>query len=255
VGTVQNTFKNRHRLERLKVTLRDALAAVSSRPQSAVSEARERLRAAQTAKRQADEALAAAVARTVRVREMTHAVADADDEVEALEREAAAAKRKWAAAGAPSDIPACDPALLEQLEHARRAAADARSTSAGAEDALPTLKKAEDEAQYQVARAEGELSAAISAVLAALLEPNFERAARALSQYRQAMLPLRAGALLFKPWGRAHSLAGFSSPEFTGRVVELTFRDFDHRTELEPLADSYAKLGRRLATDPDATDV
>jgi hypothetical protein len=225
--------------------------AIFSPAPDPVAEARQRLREKQSAKYEAEKALGAAKARTTRVRDLAHAVSAADAEVDAAELDARGATRSWATTGAAGDAFACSSALLERLERARRAASDARTMAAGADQALPALRQAEDEAQYQVRRAEGELSAAVSAVLAASLEPNFARAARAVAAYREAMLPLCAGALLFKPWGKAHALAGFSSPDFSRRVSELAFRDFDP-AELEELAERFAKLGRRLATDPDA---
>jgi hypothetical protein len=252
LGSIQNAFTARYFLERQQVSLREVLARLS--PQSdPVGAARSVLREAQLVQRQRQEELEAAVSATERTHALANSVNAAESEVREAEAAARAATRSWAAAGAAIDVLACDPQLLARVGSAHRRLADAKRIAPGASDALPQLKRAELEARAEVSAATENIRSAVTAVLVAMVQPNFEKLEHARAAYLEALAPLQAISQLFDPrWGRAHRWAGFRHPpDFPRQLAELTIHELSP-AELDSRTDEWAAFGRRLATDSDA---
>jgi hypothetical protein len=235
------------------MTLREALARLQADP---VTAAREKLRETQLAQRQRQEALEAAVNVTERTAALANSVAVAEAEVTAAESAARAATRNWAVGGASATTAACEPEALARVERAHRALADSKHMAEGAQAAVPELERAELEARAALSGATADVGTAVTAVLVAMVEPNFAKLERARAAYLAALAPLQAVGQLFDiRWGVAHRWAGFRrSEDFLHRLADLTISSGElSPAELDQRSDEWAKFGRELANDPDAS--
>lgn len=215
--------------------------------------ARERLREAHAERARAQAELQAADSKVQRATAVIAGSEQADREAGEAEATARAAAREWSAAGCP-EASRPEQRLLDRSAQAAEAAADARTLAAGAMEALPGLREAAREARQAFSRSEERLRGAVAEVLAARVETNFVELARARDAYLEALRPIAYLRCLFKPWGSAHPLHGFSGP---GSAIDARLREL----AIEPLAEpdvaggahDLHALAERLLKDPEIT--
>ena len=187
--------------------------------------AREALRAAHIERASAKAVLAEAegrVSRALAVLSESQRLDTAAAEAEAVARSAAKA---WAAAGCPEDARP-DPGLLDKAAAASSAAIDGRTTAAGAQDALPSLRRAVTDAQVALGQAEGRVRDAAVGVLAAAAEPRLAELERLRDAFEAELRPLAALRHLLRRWGPGSAFSGFSNSDagiaLEKRIKELT---------------------------------
>ena len=216
--------------------------------------AREALRAAHIERASAKAVLAEAegrVSRALAVLSESQRLDTAAAEAEAVARSAAKA---WAAAGCPEDARP-DPGLLDKAAAASNAAIDARTVAAGAQDALPGLQRAVQDAKLALGQAEGRVRDAAVNVLAAAAEPKLAELERLREQYEETLRPLAALRHLVKHWGHAGELAGFSNTDL-GQALDRKFKELvplpPADTDLRGGALELRERALRLLDDPQA---
>jgi hypothetical protein len=149
---------------------------------------------------------------------------------------------------------------------ATRAAAVARTVAESAINELPLVRQAVQEAQRAFDIATYEIREAVCAVMLSESEPHFAAAAKARSDYLDAIRPLWALRMVtHAAWGDAHPWRAFAggysnskrwleqlaipSPDFSReQIVQLLDGSHDLRAGCNDLAD----WGRQLHVDADA---
>ncbi len=217
--------------------------------------AREALRAAHIERASAKAVLAEAegrVSRALTVLSESQRLDAAAAEAEAVARSAAKA---WAAAGCPEDARP-DPGLLDKAAAASSAAIDGRTTAAGAQDALPSLRRAVTDAQVALGQAEGRVRDAAVNVLAAAAEPKLTELERLRDAFEAELRPLAALRHLVRHRGPAAELAGFSNTDL-GQALDRKFKELmplpPPDTDLRGGALDLRERALRLLDDPAAT--
>jgi hypothetical protein len=229
----------------------------SPQPVSAVDSARQRLREAIAACGPAERVLMETSAAVQRVETLVDAAEEAADEAASAEAAVADATRRWAEAGAGTDVASVDQALLDKMERARRASNEAHFKAQGAKAGLPAIRAAEDQARAALSDARLRKRTAIVDVMLAIAEPallELEEQARKCVPAVARIQALRI--IMHGKWGSAHSWHHFSNPAAGPRIERrLQAAGFRVPTEeaLRELSYEWARFGERLAADPDAT--
>jgi hypothetical protein len=236
----------------------DALSAGQPPPLGDTTAERERLRFALAAVKRAEQVFEDAKAATARVRALVDAAEPAQEEAKEAAKAAAAATKQWALAGATGEI--SDEALMDRAADTNHAAYTARLRAAGAEAALPGLEQAEEDARVGLYQARDRIKEATTAVLVALVAPQFDQMEDAKARYlaaRESLEPLR---VLLRPWGGGDGeFAGFSSPTLVQRwraaeihlVPDEEFIRKPHNMDFRA-ARYWANFAKQLMSDPDA---
>lgn len=194
--------------------------------------ARESLRSAHVERASAHAVLTEAEARVSRALEVIATAERLDAEAAQAEAEARAAAKAWAAAGCPEDSRP-DPDLLDRAAAASNKAIDGRTVAAGAEDALPGLRRAVQDARITLGQADDRVRSAAIDVLAAAAEPRLAELARLRDHYETALRPLAALRHLARSWGPGGELAGFSDSAL-GLSLERKFKELTPLPPSEP---------------------
>jgi hypothetical protein len=132
------------------------------------------LRAAIAARTDAERVLAAAKERAERIQSVIDAADVAELTAKRAQRGAQEAAREWALLGGTSDHRAHHEAHLVARE-AQSAAERARLEAQGAAEALPRLKKAQQDAEYALAEAKGKARTSAAELIFAEAQPLLER--------------------------------------------------------------------------------
>ena len=222
--------------------------------QALAEAAREALRTAHVERASAAAALDAAEAKVARALEVIATSQRLDSEAGAAEAAAREAARIWTAAGCPEDARP-DASLLDAAAAASNAAVDARTVAAGAQDALPGLQRAVQDAKLALGQAEGRVRDAAVNVLAAAAEPKLAELERLREQYEETLRPLAALRHLVRHRGPAAELAGFSNTDL-GQALDRKFKELmplpPPDTDLRGTALELRERALRLLDDPQA---
>ena len=217
--------------------------------------AREALRAAHIERASAKAVLAEAEGRVSRALAVLSESQRLDTAAAEAETAARTAAKEWVAAGSPEDSRP-DPGLLDKAASASSAAIDGRTTAAGAQDALPSLRRAVTDAQVALGQATDRVRTAAVNVLAAAAEPKLAELERLREQYEETLRPLAALRHLVKHWGHAGELAGFSNTDL-GQALDRKFKELvplpPADTDLRGGALELRERALRLLDDPAAT--
>ena len=216
--------------------------------------AREALRSAHVDRAAAQRALSEAEGRVSRALSVIEESQRLDAEAGQAEAAAREAARIWTAAGCPEDSRP-SPDLLDRAASASNAAIDARTVAAGAQDALPGLRRAAQDARLVVEHADEAVRVAAVNVLAAAAEPKLAELERLREQYESELRPLAALRHLVRQWGPAAALAGLSSLELTASL-ERRLKDATplqpNESDLHGSAADLRERALRLLEDPAA---
>ena len=216
--------------------------------------AREALRAAHVDRAAAQRVLAEAEGKVARALEVIEMSRRLDSEAGAAEAAAREAARIWTAEGCPEDSRP-DASLLDAAAAASNAAVDARTVAAGAQDALPGLQRAVQDAKLALGQAEGRVRDAAVNVLAAAAEPKLAELERLREQYEETLRPLAALRHLVRHRGPAAELAGFSNTDL-GQALDRKFKELmplpPPDTDLRGTALELRERALRLLDDPQA---
>ena len=216
--------------------------------------AREALRAAHVDRAAAQRVLAEAEGKVARALEVIEMSRRLDSEAGAAEAAAREAARIWTAEGCPEDARP-DASLLDAAAAASNAAVDARTVAAGAQDALPGLQRAVQDAKLALGQAEGRVRDAAVNVLAAAAEPKLAELERLREQYEETLRPLAALRHLVRHRGPAAELAGFSNTDL-GQALDRKFKELmplpPPDTDLRGTALELRERALRLLDDPQA---
>lgn len=222
--------------------------------QALMDAAREDLRTAHVDRAAAQRALSEAEGRVSRALSVIEESQRLDAEAGQAEAAAREAARIWTAAGCPEDSRP-SPDLLDRAASASNAAIDARTVAAGAQDALPGLRRAAQDARLVVEHADEAVRVAAVGVLAALAEPRLAQLERLREQYESELRPLAALRHLLRPSGPAAALSGFGSSAI-GMPLERRLRDAmplpPNESDLHGSAADLRTQALRLLEDPAA---
>ncbi len=185
--------------------------------------AREQLRAAHVDRAAAQRVLAEAEGRVSRALAVLSESQRLDTAAAEAETAARTAAKEWVAAGSPPEGRP-DAGLLDKAAAASNAAIDARTTAAGASDALPALRRAVTDAQIALGQAEGRVRDAAVGVLAAAAEPRLADLERLRDEYESALRPLAALRHLARHRGPGAELSGFSNTDL-GQALDRKFKE------------------------------
>lgn len=194
--------------------------------------AREQLRAAHVERAAAQAVLTEAEGKVTRALEVITTAERLDAAAAEAEAEARAAAKAWAAAGCHEDGRP-DPDLLDRAAVSANRAIDARVTAAGAQDALPGLRRAVQDARLSVSQAEDRVRSAAIDVLGVAAGPRLAQLARLRDEYEATLAPLAALRHLARSWGPGGELAGFSDSAL-GLSLEKRFKELTPLPPSEP---------------------
>lgn len=247
------------------VTLQESPAAPNPADQVATREARENLRAAQAAQREAEAELQKAIETTERVKQVVRASDIAAKELKAAEEAYAASVTEWATNGAEGN--AGSPELLSTLEAIRTRARTAELAANGARAAL--METAWDGKQVDVQRTPRETNArealhkatadarqAAWPVLLAEIDPDIRRAVAIRAELNELLPRLYGLARLSNhnvPF-KGNTKAFLES--FNTVVSQPIYREggkLSLNPSLEYLMAPWQSFGEALLEDPDAT--
>ena len=222
--------------------------------QALMDSAREALRAAHVERAAAQRELAEAEGKVARALEVIEMSRRLDTEAGAAEAAARDAARAWTAEGCPEDSRP-DASLLDAAAAASNAAVDARTVAAGAQDALPVLQRAVQDAKLALGQSQDRVRTAAVNVLAAAAEPRLAGLERLREQYEAALRPLAALRHLVRHRGPAAELSGFSSTDI-GQALDKRFKELTPLPPAEPdlrgTALELRERALRLLDDPQA---
>jgi hypothetical protein len=235
------------------------LAGLLSVRSAAERKARDELRAAIAGAHAAEVELQTKAQAVQRLRQVIQDADTAVQAADAAEQAATAGATAWAQAGAV-DEDTEHRALIAQALEARTEANVARIRATGAQQALPAAEESEERAKRVCEQAAEKVCSADGAVLVALVQPTFERLWHARDLFLEAFNEIR-GALATEDlpgWHgpfRRNLASGLSS--LADKLNELAMPTYTtrggHRTDAPGFfPDRWAKLAKRLATDPDA---
>ncbi len=216
--------------------------------------ARGQLRAAHVERASAKAVLDAAEAKVARALEVIATSQRLDAAAAEAESAAREAAREWVAAGSPPESRP-DPGLLDKAAAASNAAVDARTTAAGAQDALLVLRRAVTDAQIAHGQATERVRDSAVGLLAAAAEPRVAELERLRDQYETALRPLAALRHLLRRWGPGGALAGFSNSE-VGPALEKRIKEamplMPNESDVYGGAADLRERALRLLDDPQA---
>ena len=236
---------------------------------SETTTARERVRAAQTALKEADQVLARRAEETNRVRELLATADEAEQQQQAAEEALRSASTSWGKSGAAGETPENVKVLAAAATAARDKAHTARIVAEGLQDALESqtwdagrseslLLSTHAEALAVRTQAQNELNAAVNDVILAEVQPILERAHRAraaLAAEVPAILGLaelarmRRNTFSFADVDVIRELQQLAGPLPEQRTFQTFLNGASGPTDMMSVWDNF---GRALLTNADA---
>jgi len=228
-------------------------------PRELVESARDNLKASMQSRDAAAAVVSEAEAALERVQQLITAADDADAELKAAEDNSATFTQHWAESGARRDSPQTDPKLKAKADAASRKSISARIAADGAAAGLPAAEIALHDARNALHSADETISTAVTALLVAMIENQFNIAAKAAADFDDASHEIQACAKSlagrFRPFSSDSAAA-----QILNRLQVLAPRQPRQDTkqlilrgdDLLDRSREFVELGTRLLKDADA---